>query len=59
MGLMVAFFGVGQLFCLAIMGAYLGRVFNQVKGRPLYFVDRIVTSSIKEDASRGASSRGG
>jgi polyisoprenyl-phosphate glycosyltransferase len=60
MGLMVAFFGVGQLFCLAIIGAYLGRVFVQVKGRPLYFVDRIVTSRAEADAgaARGVAKRG-
>jgi dolichol-phosphate mannosyltransferase len=44
LGVMVSFFSIGQFFCLAIIGAYLGRVFVQVKGRPLYFVDRIVTA---------------
>ena len=46
LGLMVSFFSVGQLFCLAIMGSYLGRVFMQVKGRPLYLVDEIVSSRV-------------
>ena len=44
LGIMISFFSVGQFFCLAIIGAYLGRVFMQVKGRPLYHVDEIVTS---------------
>jgi polyisoprenyl-phosphate glycosyltransferase len=44
LGMMLCFFSVGQFFCLAIIGTYLGRVFMQVKGRPLYFVDRVVTS---------------
>ncbi len=44
LGIMVSFFSVGQFFCLAIIGAYLGRVFMQVKGRPLYHVDEIVTT---------------
>lgn len=44
LGAMISFFSVGQFFCLAIIGAYLGRVFMQVKGRPLYHVDEIVTS---------------
>jgi dolichol-phosphate mannosyltransferase len=43
------FFGVGQLGCLAIIGAYVGRIFMQVKGRPLYLVSRIV----REGASTG------
>lgn len=45
LGLMITFFSVGQLFCLAIIGSYLGRVFMQVKGRPLYFVDQIVSAN--------------
>lgn len=44
LALMTAFFGIGQFFCLAIIGGYLGRVFMQVKGRPLYLIDEIVTS---------------
>ena len=28
-----------ELTCLGIMGEYLGRVFNETKGRPNYFVD--------------------
>ncbi len=40
---MVSFFAVGQLICIAIIGSYLGRVFKQVKGRPLYYVDEIVS----------------
>jgi hypothetical protein len=29
--------------CLAILGSYIGRIFIEVKGRPLYFVDEIVS----------------
>ena len=43
LALISVFFGVSQLGCLAIMGAYLGRTYMQVKGRPLYLVDEIVT----------------
>ncbi len=31
-------FGCINLFCLGIMGEYVGRIFEQVKGRPLYLV---------------------
>jgi polyisoprenyl-phosphate glycosyltransferase len=42
LALMMAFFGVGQLGCQAIMGAYIGRIYSQVKGRPLYMIDEVV-----------------
>jgi dolichol-phosphate mannosyltransferase len=44
LALISVFFGVGQFGCLAIIGAYLGRVYIQVKGRPLYLIDEIVAS---------------
>ena len=42
LALIQVFFGVGQLGCLAIMGAYVGRIYTQVKGRPLFMVDEVV-----------------
>jgi glycosyltransferase involved in cell wall biosynthesis len=44
LALISVFFGVANLGCLAIMGAYVGRTFMQVKGRPLFLIDEIVTS---------------
>ena len=34
----VLFMGGVQLLCIGILGEYLGRVFRQTKGRPLYIV---------------------
>lgn len=36
--LLVVFFGGVQLICIGILGEYLGRIFQQVQGRPLYVV---------------------
>lgn len=38
----VAFFGGLQLITLGVLGEYLGRVFTEVKRRPLYIVDEAV-----------------
>ncbi len=41
----VLFFSGVQLMTLGVIGEYLGRVFNEVKGRPLYLVERYLPAS--------------
>ncbi len=40
LALLVAFFGGIQLICIGIVGEYIGRIYQQVQGRPLYVVAR-------------------
>lgn len=42
---MIAFLGGIQLLTIGILGEYIGRIFNETKGRPLYFIDRIIEKS--------------
>ena len=39
--LVVVVFGAVQMFVLALMGEYIGRLYNEVKGRPLYIVQEV------------------
>ena len=40
--LAVTFFSGVQLLCLGIVGEYIGRIYDEVKRRPMFIVDKIV-----------------
>jgi glycosyltransferase involved in cell wall biosynthesis len=49
----IFFLAAVQLFCLGILGEYLGRVYEEVKGRPLFTLKEV--AGIEDRAGRNAS----
>ncbi|HEX6660792.1 MAG TPA: glycosyltransferase family 2 protein [Sphingomicrobium sp.] len=56
--LVVVVLGAIQMFVLALMGEYLGRLYNQAKNRPLYIVQEIAGRSDAQSARLGVIASG-
>jgi len=48
--IIVLFSSAIQLLALSIMGEYIARIFNEVKGRPRYVVREIINSNTNQDS---------
>jgi len=49
----VLFLGSVQLLCLSILGMYVARIFEEVKRRPRYLVDRVVGGEVTGERGKG------
>ena len=45
---LILFFGATQLFCIGIIGEYVGRTFEQTKDRPVYILKEILEYEAEE-----------
>ena len=48
MVLIVTFFSGIQLLSLGLLGEYIGRIYDEVKRRPLFIIDKVISSSNPE-----------
>lgn len=42
LAILISFFGGTQLFFLGLLGEYVGAIFDEVKGRPLYIIEEAI-----------------
>jgi len=48
------FLGGIQIFCLGVVGAYLGKVYGEIKARPRYFIEQTVGAPSRPEPVQGA-----
>lgn len=47
------FLGGIQILCTGVIGAYLGKVYGEIKARPRYFIDRVIGIDAPRDGAAG------
>ncbi|EKD72921.1 MAG: hypothetical protein ACD_45C00522G0001, partial [uncultured bacterium] len=43
--LVITFFSGVQLLCLGLMGEYIGRIYDEVKRRPMFIIDKVIENN--------------
>ena len=39
---LICFFGGFQIFCIGIIGEYIGKIYSETKQRPRYIIERVI-----------------
>lgn len=45
------FLGGVQIFCIGMLGEYLGKIYSEVKARPRFFIERVASRSLPQNSS--------
>lgn len=45
------FLGGVQIFCIGMLGEYLGKLYSEVKARPRFFIERVASGSLPQNLS--------
>jgi hypothetical protein len=45
---LICFFGGFQIFCIGIIGEYIGKIYQETKERPRFIIEKVVTEHGKE-----------